>query len=171
MDPAVVELRQYTLHPDSRDTLMIDSDDVLLLWLFEIRPASEQPSASDARRTGMTSEFAHEGARVVAEAGRIPYRHGFAVVVADAWPEDTQTAAGPLGRPIATLVTEPAVNTFPALPVRVDAQVIVRIAAAPSTDALLEATTNPAWTRFVNGLGGRSTVTLALTPTSCSALC
>lgn len=101
MDPAVVELRQYTLHPDSRDALMIDSDDVLLLWLFEIRPASEQPSAPDARRTGMTSEFAHEGTRVVAEAGRIPYRHGFAVVVADAWPEDTQTAAGPLGRPIA----------------------------------------------------------------------
>lgn len=114
----------WKAHATAANATMVDSDDVLLL-----RPAAED--AAFPRSTG-----AHAGSAVItatvhpvrdtaAEEDLLEFLH--------AEVDPTLLAAG--RRPLAELRTEPAQNTFPALPVREGEHVVVRFARYPTAAA------------------------------------
>ena len=144
-------------HKDVANATMIDFDDVRLL-----RPVNDGPA------------FAPGTARPApGQAGQPPDSRFTATLfpVAD-WDVDAVVAlveAAPTGGSrVAVLRTEPAVNTFPALPVRDDEFVVVRIFRHDSAAEL--AAQDPAPWTAVEDLLVAPVTELVLRPTARSAL-
>ncbi len=115
----------WAAHRDAANATMVDSDDVLLL-----RPAAD---GSGFRTDGLVRAPAEDTGGGIGTASG-PVVHVTVVEVPAgsesdlvAWwtaqVEPAERAAG--GRPLGCLVTEPAANTFPALPVREGEHVLV----------------------------------------------
>lgn len=151
-------------HREAANATMLDSDDVLLLrpgW-----PQSTLELGPPGRQAGAERGTVHAGivslGRAVDETDLVYF--GDAIV-----PELERAGATVL----ACLVTEPAANTFPALPIREDENVLVWLAGFPDHTAYSAARTLPydvspavqAWPGVIAPLVLRS-----LAPTRTSAL-
>jgi hypothetical protein len=148
----------WAAHRDVANATMVDSDDVLLL-----RPVTGGPRAAgnDAPGRLVTITIAHLAA---------PASTALVAAVV----EGLAASGAP---PVAVLVTEPAVNTFPRLPVREGETVLVWIAtwddAAACDRHAAAAASAPAWRAAITALAPhlrRPLEVLRLAPTARSAL-
>ncbi|MBC6460558.1 NIPSNAP family protein [Actinomadura sp. HBU206391] len=129
-----VEGDAWRRHRDAAVATMVDSDDVLLLRPVGaapgLPPGSARPSAGagepPASRVMVT--IYHREPPIAPADPRQPVDDDFAVFFRDrVAPVMTETGA----RPLACFQTEPAENTYPALPVRTGENVFVWFAAFP----------------------------------------
>lgn len=117
----------WAAHRDAANATMIDSDDVLLL-----RPAAGSGFRTDGlvRAAAGDSDDTSGGASpTVVHVTVVEVPVGAEPDLVGWWTGQVVPAvlaAG--GRPLGCLVTEPAVNTFPALPVRADERVLAGFA-------------------------------------------
>ena len=158
---------------DAANATMLAFDDVLLL-----RPVGRAPSfALDPAERPAPNAPESDGGLVVAEIWRFERPVGDDAVAA------FESEAIPVLRrngivPIALLVTEPATNTFPQLPVREGENVLVWLAAFPDREAWVRAADglrkNDAWERAISAVfaaaGTKDVQVLELEPTRRSLL-
>ena len=158
----------WARHKDVANATMVDFDDVLLL-----------------RPVAAGSAFGPPGVRPDRRYAGPPPDSRFTVTVfpvadddVDAFVRAVDEELEPIldragnGR-AALLRTEPAVNTFPGLPVREGESVVVRVGRYDSPDALIAAGGQPATSSVMDGLTSRlagPVTELVLQPTARSAL-